>query len=287
VVDESESEAIEERTVILTEAGIDILNFTYLYAIPPLLKPKISSPLERPIHYFDNNRGMFRQFDKTYRYGSFLNTTSSVDHQTLHYCHINGADMEKKREQSHREGTLRYKQPFKASESTIRARGLSFRGRGLLDIRKGWEKEGEYFENGITGDITDTSYKAESAPISFIDELGHPLKPQFTATPQTPVHQVTSLGTTPLITSPTPGQPPTLLEIVSQPNPILQTSLTQKSPHTHGNLEETPMPAPPSADQQSIKRQSANGETDSVRSIKLRMSSICLLNIFYRSIDQF
>ena len=169
----------EERTVILTEAGIDILNFTFKNAVPPLMKPKISSPLERPIHYFDNNRAFFRSFDKTLRYGSILNTLSSTDDRTSNLCHLKGSNMEADTKLYHRKSTLRYKQTFKSSETTNRSRGLSFRGRGLLDVQKGWKKASEYTELGISGDISDTSYDLASTPISFIKDLDHPSKPKF------------------------------------------------------------------------------------------------------------
>lgn len=220
---------------------------------------------------------MFRQFDKTYRYGSFLNTLSSIDFQTLNYCHVNGADMEKKREQSHRAGTLRYKQAFKASESTVRARGLSFRGRGLLDVRKGWAKASEYAENGITGDITDMSYKSEFEPISFIGELGHPAKPQFTAASPSP--QVNStLSVSASTPRPTGNQNAALLETTPESSSILKSSIVDQKPQIAKNDIEKSLSEPLSSIKSEefkliIKSQSVS-ETPPVGSSSILQSSL-------------
>ena len=102
-----------------------------------------------------------------------------TDHATLNNCHQVGLCMDNDRQACNRKSSLRYKIPFKSSESTIKSRGLSFRGRGVLDVQKGWKKASEYTELGITGDISDTSYDPVAAQVSFIKELDHPSKPKF------------------------------------------------------------------------------------------------------------
>ncbi|KAJ3361010.1 hypothetical protein HDU91_004145, partial [Kappamyces sp. JEL0680] len=181
---ELDEAADDGRVVIFTDCGIDILNPEFQDIVEPIGKPKISSPLEKPVHSI-HDRDIFRPFPKTYRYGSLLNTLNCADASTVNHVHAKCAEMERLRDQAARKSSLRYQKKLEQNESTQRARGLSFRGRGQLDIRMGWSKPVEFADNAIGGDISDfilqPSYVEQ---VSFTSDLSAPDEPKFASRPQ-------------------------------------------------------------------------------------------------------
>ncbi|KAJ3307403.1 hypothetical protein HDV03_000051 [Kappamyces sp. JEL0829] len=176
-------EFLSKKTCVQQNKAIDDPEL-FQDIVEPIGKPKISSPLEKPVHSI-HDRDIFRPFPKTYRYGSLLNTLNCADASTVNHVHAKCAEMERLRDQAARKSSLRYQKKLEQNESTQRARGLSFRGRGQLDIRMGWSKAVEFADNAIGGDISDfilqPSYVEQ---VSFTSDLSAPDEPKFASRPQ-------------------------------------------------------------------------------------------------------
>ncbi|TPX65653.1 hypothetical protein SpCBS45565_g05025 [Spizellomyces sp. 'palustris'] len=61
------------RMVILTDWGIDIINPRYTPPIPPLPKPRIACPIDRPVYTASKHKSLPPSFPRTVRYGTWQN----------------------------------------------------------------------------------------------------------------------------------------------------------------------------------------------------------------------
>ncbi|KND03967.1 uncharacterized protein SPPG_01418 [Spizellomyces punctatus DAOM BR117] len=61
------------RMIILTDWGIDIINPQYTPPIPPLPKPRIACPIDRPVYTASKHKSLPPSFPRTVRYGTWRN----------------------------------------------------------------------------------------------------------------------------------------------------------------------------------------------------------------------
>jgi hypothetical protein len=164
-------ENVETRTVMITDWGIDILNPKPKNPIVALEKPNIASPLEKPV-YTKYPRSLQCEFLTNVRYGSWLNHANAGTKQFHDQARKSGIQIEKQKVAVAKKSNLRYKKVFIALPPTIPIRGLSFRGRGQLDMRMGWANPSEFDETLLGGDIVDNMHQNEfDIPISLTDDL--------------------------------------------------------------------------------------------------------------------
>lgn len=175
---------ISERTVVLTEWGIDILNFQYKDALAPIKKPRIAFPSST---HTLKSRDMIKPFARTLRYGSILNTIASTNKETIKYCHSKCIEMNNIREERDRKSSLRYpRKKTQQSDALLKPRGLSFRGRGTLDVLMGWDRVAGVVSYGDIADSTVASLQ-DRDPVSFTEDFSPAEDPVFIAwTPSIP-----------------------------------------------------------------------------------------------------
>ena len=128
--------AQEERAVRITEWGIDIMNNKVKSMLKPIYKPRISNPSEE-MCYLKDSRVIFKPFASTARYGSIQNTIFSFDSKTLKDTHTKCKEMEANRTAREIKSLCHFRKTFKFdTDDTLR--GLSFRGRSVLEAKIGW-----------------------------------------------------------------------------------------------------------------------------------------------------
>ncbi|KAI8820110.1 uncharacterized protein EV422DRAFT_506845 [Fimicolochytrium jonesii] len=69
----SDAETADDRTIILTDWGIDIINMKYIPPIPPLAKPRMAAPTDRPVYNPSKHKALPPTFPRTVRYGTWRN----------------------------------------------------------------------------------------------------------------------------------------------------------------------------------------------------------------------
>ena len=106
--------------------------------IIPLAKPRYRSPIDRPVHFHDRNKAPRPKFPETKRYGSWLNKLAVTDTPAIEIAHKRCIEMKKAEKETLKPFIVRYKRVFDPIEKDGVKRGLSFRGRGRLDIKMGW-----------------------------------------------------------------------------------------------------------------------------------------------------
>ncbi|KAJ3255693.1 hypothetical protein HK103_006135 [Boothiomyces macroporosus] len=160
------------RTVILTDWGIDILNFSLKDAIPPIEKPNITSPQEKPVHIY----GKFEaglDFAVHQRYSTRLNRLAASTPEEIENAYKNCSEMISERDKDTLKNVLKYKR--KAVKSEPLARGLSYLGRGRLDVRMGWANMSQFDNQNFVGDISESAVREDldnqASSTSFAAEL--------------------------------------------------------------------------------------------------------------------
>ena len=175
------------RTVVLTENGIEILNYSIANAIKPLQKPRIRSPLDRPVHEALIHRNKRHVYSPTKRFGSAVNSRVSVDNDEADRIHLECMLMSERQKFEFNKSKLVYTSMNVASSNPqlqILHRGCSYRGRGVLDLAMGWVNLADLDEETM-GDISSSitsqpnyeqrhSLRNKSIP----DVLGVKKKPQ-------------------------------------------------------------------------------------------------------------
>ncbi|KAJ2999037.1 hypothetical protein HDV02_003730 [Globomyces sp. JEL0801] len=161
----------DTRTVVFTDWGIDILNYQIKTAIKPLDKPKLHSPLEKPVHLVDSRRTQ-EIYPRTNRYASWLNKQAVTDPEVTDQSIRNCEDMIFAKNELSRKSILKYRRSFVPKEQTTRNRGMSFLGRGILDVRMGWANVTQVESTNI-GDIAENALieAMGTETISFVNEL--------------------------------------------------------------------------------------------------------------------
>ncbi|KAJ3271903.1 hypothetical protein HDV01_006117 [Terramyces sp. JEL0728] len=160
------------RTVILTDWGIDILNFSLKDAIPPINKPKIPSPEERPVHIYGKNEARLG-FAVHQRYSTCLNRLAATLPNEIESAYKNCSEMITERDNCTSKNVLKYKRKFVKKEQVTR--GLSYLGRGNLDVRMGWANLSQFDNQNYVGDIAENlvreDLETQPSSASFAAEL--------------------------------------------------------------------------------------------------------------------
>ncbi|KAI8916002.1 hypothetical protein EDD86DRAFT_272883 [Gorgonomyces haynaldii] len=175
----------QTRTVVLTDWGIDVLNFHQQDPILPINKPKIRSPQDRPVHIKNTKSQTRPKYKETKRYGSWLNTMAAARPELVESAHQDCQEMNKLSALNIKSHVLTYDKKSEKQEES-RARGLSFRGRGYLDVAMGWSTAKELAGQDM-GDVSNgrrTDYLFE--PAAVVREMSKKLSVLGSATE--PVH---------------------------------------------------------------------------------------------------
>ncbi|KAK6094477.1 hypothetical protein MT418_005541 [Batrachochytrium dendrobatidis] len=216
----------DTRTVIVTDCSIEIINPHIHAPIRPFNKPKYRSPLDRPVHSESKHKALPPSFQSVVRYGSAVNKLSVTSQQTIHSSRRQCFAMEHAMKESIKPHVLRYNRQFESIESTCIVRGLSFRGRGHLDVRMGWSTAAE-IEADDKGDITATIKESEnrSSPLYSAEKfLNRGMSYQAEQQKLTPVCQ------TPTCKSATSVQPlPIAFQKIDLNQPEIEQSTDQRS----------------------------------------------------------
>lgn len=153
--EEDAEENGDTRAVVLTEWGIDILNFRKTDPIRPFDKPKIRSPQDRRVHIPAIRNCRRQRFEPTFRYGSYMNTLACSHPDQLDRADQDCLLMKQQRDATIKNKRLTYQKVIKIAFSEPHVlRGSSFRGRGVLDVNKGWISS---TEKEAVGDITSSN----------------------------------------------------------------------------------------------------------------------------------
>ncbi|KAJ3415467.1 hypothetical protein HDV05_004909 [Chytridiales sp. JEL 0842] len=124
------------RVVVLTELGVDIISATYVAPLPPLPKANIQSPTDRPVYNPSAHKALPPTFHRTERYGSWKNAIASAPLDVVEKAHETCQAMEDQAKEILEEHCLRYERTVDWSKRPkIKRSGLSFRGRGVLELR--------------------------------------------------------------------------------------------------------------------------------------------------------
>ncbi|KAH6568679.1 hypothetical protein BASA60_008544 [Batrachochytrium salamandrivorans] len=142
----------DTRTVVITDSSIEIINPHMQTHIRPFNKPKYRSPLDRPVYSEGRHKALPPSFPSNVRFSSACNRLAVTSPQSIASSKKRCLGMERAMKESIKPHVLRYNRNFQPMDSTCIARGLSFRGRGELDIRKGWATVAEV-EADNQGDI--------------------------------------------------------------------------------------------------------------------------------------
>nr|KAJ3419945.1 hypothetical protein HK105_006311 [Polyrhizophydium stewartii] len=146
----------DTRTVVLTDCAIEIINPHPKTVIRPFAKPKYRSPLDRPVYFPQGHKAVLPKFPSTQRFSTAVNRIATVDVATSRAAHRRCKEMLRGAKDAIQPFILRYDRPFDPVEPTLLVRGLSFRGRGHLDVRMGWSTVTEITAEGV-GDIANAS----------------------------------------------------------------------------------------------------------------------------------
>jgi hypothetical protein len=140
--------------VVLTEIGVDIINTTYVAPLAPLPSANIQNPADRPVYNPSGHKALPPTFDRTERYGSRLNAIASATRDVAEHAHRICDEMEKTAERVANETCLRYERAVDWNKRPkIRRSGMSFRGRGVLEVR-----------SIVVGDVVGVDLKPKSLP---------------------------------------------------------------------------------------------------------------------------
>ncbi|KAJ3107061.1 hypothetical protein HDU97_005030 [Phlyctochytrium planicorne] len=134
--DESEEET-EQRTVILTEIGVDIMMEKRKPPAPPLPKAALRNPSDMPVYNPARHKALPPVFDSTVRAATWKNTLSVYDDKQTDQAFKTTQAMIDAQTNFAKSLTLRYSKPLEPEKRPKHRRaGLSFRGRGKLECRR-------------------------------------------------------------------------------------------------------------------------------------------------------
>ncbi|KAJ3302029.1 hypothetical protein HDU76_005590, partial [Blyttiomyces sp. JEL0837] len=126
----------DERVVILSELGMDIISPIYRDALPPLAKAVLKNPSDTPIYHPSRHKALPPTFPRTVRAATWANAICAATPELVDRAELVCGEMVRKQYEIGRGLTLRYTREVGWNERPrIRRSGLSFRGRGVLEER--------------------------------------------------------------------------------------------------------------------------------------------------------
>ncbi|KAI9344797.1 hypothetical protein DFJ73DRAFT_839708 [Zopfochytrium polystomum] len=124
----------DERVVILTEDGMEIIAPAVLEQLKPLPKAWLQSPSDEPVYHMSRHKALPPTFSRTIRASTWKNTVASATEAQIERARENCGEMIRANEEYGRSLTLRYSRSVDwSTRPKIRRSGLSFRGRGVLE----------------------------------------------------------------------------------------------------------------------------------------------------------
>ncbi|KAJ3270904.1 hypothetical protein HK104_004825, partial [Borealophlyctis nickersoniae] len=101
------------RTVVLTDWGIDILNFNFIAPIPPLPKTRIACPTDRPVYNPARHKALPPVFPRTSRSATSKNVLGVVPPGVAREAHLEVQKMRAERDGYLQMHVLRYNRPVR------------------------------------------------------------------------------------------------------------------------------------------------------------------------------
>ncbi|KAJ3357712.1 hypothetical protein HDU83_004867 [Entophlyctis luteolus] len=130
-------DALDERMVVLTDLGIDILAPAFSDPIQPLAKAPLENPQESArVYLAGRHKALPRRYARTQRAATWKNTLASARVECIERARLACEEMVARDLALAKEWTLRYVLPVddgSPNRMPVKRSGLSFRGRGRLE----------------------------------------------------------------------------------------------------------------------------------------------------------